>query len=738
MTNNFIKLIEEYTIIIPLIQRDYAQGRESETAKANNFLDAINSGLENGLNLDFIYGETREEINGETKNNKFIPLDGQQRLTTLFLLHWYASIGDNYLPNLTKFNYEVRSSTKDFIKELTKEENWAKFDKTDIKKSIKNSSWFFLSWENDPTVVAILNMLNLIEKRFKNTKVEEFDKITFELLKLDEFKLTDELYVKMNARGKPLTEFENFKAKFVELLGTDDVKKLDNSWTDLFWKNKDIKLEYIKDKDTKIKVSKDKNKDNNYYIDEMFLNFFTRITVNFHLVGENFEKKLDKVNLVNVIDIYKDVYEGEGTNLSDLVKILDELCKLNNSDDKFKIFIYEKDITYWERARFYAFSQYLLKSAQVDLESEEYKIWLRVTSNIINNLNIANIEDIQKTLETIKEMSGYIGNLLEYVGSNDFINEKPKKFKTLEYQKYEERFKAELLQNDMSWNEAIKDAEKHWYLNGHIGFLIELAGNNLEIFKKYYKRFNAIFKEDKEEFLFQRALLTKGNYFAKLGRNHTFCSFLKSPRAKDDNWKEVFHSDNREILKDLLADDRDLTAVIEGSNVDDWRKIFIENPKVLKYCKELQVRFKDKHKKEILLLTKKQTNGYHGELYSYDLFTNEFKGKTIAPFRESKYFSACENEEKSSVFLPNWKFDECEYELYIYYENEKYVIKFYEKNYNPISEVLADKLTKNGFSLETDNGGKYYLLETQYNCCQNKELLEFLAKFTDELKNVTI
>ena len=38
--------------------------------------------------------------------------------------------------------------------------------------------------------------------------------ITFDYIdiKSDEFKLTDELYKKMNSRGKPLTSFENFKA----------------------------------------------------------------------------------------------------------------------------------------------------------------------------------------------------------------------------------------------------------------------------------------------------------------------------------------------------------------------------------------------------------------------------------------------------------------------------------------------------------------------------------------------
>ena len=65
-------------IKIPLIQRDYAQGRPSKkiTSIREKFIKDIYR-----LNLDFVYGAT----NGK----RFIPLDGQQRLTTLFLLHLY-------------------------------------------------------------------------------------------------------------------------------------------------------------------------------------------------------------------------------------------------------------------------------------------------------------------------------------------------------------------------------------------------------------------------------------------------------------------------------------------------------------------------------------------------------------------------------------------------------------------------------------------------------------------------
>lgn len=57
----------------------------------------------------------------------FIPLDGQQRLTTLFLLHWYLAqitpdqdLCDRLLTalhradGLARFTYETRSSSREF------------------------------------------------------------------------------------------------------------------------------------------------------------------------------------------------------------------------------------------------------------------------------------------------------------------------------------------------------------------------------------------------------------------------------------------------------------------------------------------------------------------------------------------------------------------------------------------------------------------------------------------------
>src|SRR5688572_8742108 len=76
------------SIEIPIIQRDYAQGRQSKDVERirKQFLESLHRAITSQtspLKLDFIYGNVL--------SGKLIPLDGQQRLTTLFLLHWYIS-----------------------------------------------------------------------------------------------------------------------------------------------------------------------------------------------------------------------------------------------------------------------------------------------------------------------------------------------------------------------------------------------------------------------------------------------------------------------------------------------------------------------------------------------------------------------------------------------------------------------------------------------------------------------
>lgn len=91
MSNNtkaisFWNFLKENTIEIPIIQRDYAQGRLGKETLRKNFLRDLKNALDKGetIKLDFVYGSTENDI--------LNPLDGQQRLTTLWLLHWYIAL----------------------------------------------------------------------------------------------------------------------------------------------------------------------------------------------------------------------------------------------------------------------------------------------------------------------------------------------------------------------------------------------------------------------------------------------------------------------------------------------------------------------------------------------------------------------------------------------------------------------------------------------------------------------
>ena len=97
-------------IIIPKIQRSYAQGRKEEVQVREGILQELFTTLKEGrdIELNFIYGSLKENGNYEL-------LDGQQRITTLFLLHLYVYLQEKgALPSWFKncLTYETRNSSR--------------------------------------------------------------------------------------------------------------------------------------------------------------------------------------------------------------------------------------------------------------------------------------------------------------------------------------------------------------------------------------------------------------------------------------------------------------------------------------------------------------------------------------------------------------------------------------------------------------------------------------------------
>jgi hypothetical protein len=232
-------------IEIPLIQRDFAQGRTDDpvTRIRENFLGVLHQAAAGGerAGLDFVYGEVTDAT--------LRPLDGQQRLTTLFLLHWYVASRTGHLDaadGWTRFTYATRPGARRFCERLvqhalpagSRPSGW-----------IRDQPWYLYVWRHDPTVQSMLVMLDAIHARFADDDLTAvWDRlvdptepaISFHLLPIDDMGSAEDLYIKMNSRGLPLTEFETFKAQLDKALDgsprADELaRRLDGRWADVMW-----------------------------------------------------------------------------------------------------------------------------------------------------------------------------------------------------------------------------------------------------------------------------------------------------------------------------------------------------------------------------------------------------------------------------------------------------------------------------------------------------------------------
>ena len=617
-------------ISIPIIQRDYAQGRlnDKSTGIRNKFLDEIFNRLTNNesLFLDFVYGSIEDD--------KFIPIDGQQRLTTLFLLHLYfAKKEKKECEYLKGFTYETRSSSREFCEKLVVED--LDFTKDKISPDIKDSSWFMPFWENDPTVKSMLVMLDAIHDKFKNSNFyDRLENIKFSFLELKEFGLTDDLYIKMNARGKPLSEFENFKAEFEKGLSQEIKAKLDNAWLDLFWNLND---------DGKEKIE---------LVDKRYMAFFDGVALNFAIFKQGI-KDVKETKIFKTLDFFlnnKEIIEYT-------TKILDELCNISDKE-LLKNFtdIKKEDFAYETRANFFALSMFLINFGAQKLGGDFYKEYERITSNVARDFNRDSILNLRQVFEFINEICETCKNEDIYKLLEGFDDEQPKSFRTIGFYKWQEKKKLKLMQSDTRWIDAINEAEKHWYLGSNLTFLIDFAENDVEKFKEYYKKFDEIFKKDGENFLFQRALLAKGDYLVKRGYGYggeyfTFCNFNNNPRDKDDNWRSLFFDKKkRQILKELLEDERNLEKITDDFDKTDWRYYFIKYPQILAYCKFF---FIQRNGEMLRILTKSLSSSYQAEYYSYalciklredlKLSKEKIKYKDVTSSAENPYISISDN-----------------------------------------------------------------------------------------------
>lgn len=622
---SFWQLINRYKIEIPIIQRDYAQGRNDSKSKdvREKIISRIFEALAEGkaLSFDFVYGRVADGV--------FVPIDGQQRLTTLWLLHLYlfkrcilnngGACGKAY-PNfdpdvLSRFTYFTRQSSREFCKALVMNDIFPSPEsvsqETSVKNHIVDQSWFWSGWKADPTVAGMLRTLDEIHKQFNEKKprpntAEMLERllsdsrqcpVTFKFLNMGTHDLSDDLYLKMNARGLSLNAWENFKAQLEQWLegyckenGTPDwlkVKefsaKLDKEWLDFFWTEfsgesdpsrperhmlgvfrrhflnvwkhtSPVEKDIVNEESVEIVDDKQGNSIYDSLLPVVSDDLFTPFSV--------YESVLDHCRLDKTIRPIVNLFDALGLKQIGTAPAWD---KKNMRDP-----LNGEDTTFASRVRFYAVMKCFAKPITDDkaIFEAKYEAWMRVVWNILENVTIDK-DNYFSALKLIDELGDHWDDITNWLADPD-MGIKSGFVKT---QVVEEIEKAKLLVTGTEeLKQLIDQGEAHCILKGSLRFLMHEDGWQNK-FKDRLKRFLGLLKNVESEsnskgdnVLVFRAFISQFDDWELLKHGLRY-DVGRSPWGA---WRDLLRNDERKnrikYLYKVLDSERDLSKEEELQN----------------------------------------------------------------------------------------------------------------------------------------------------------------------------
>lgn len=805
MAETFWTIIQD-KIEIPEIQRDYAQGRINERVDAirenivSDLLDVLQSGKT--LNLDFVFGQSVDRTNQANFNKSkqsleqmlqvlkqysadsgvdfeskvapkpnanstdklLIPFDGQQRLTTLFLLHLYiGTMAEQNTTNLANFNYKTRESTTQFIEKIIENSNvilrFNPEEHIDIKQlsqAIKNQSWFFSSWQKDPTVAGMLVMLDEIRKQsiekgidFKSAwlNLVENNCIDFDYFDIQEEGFDEDLYVKMNARGKGLTDFENFRA-WLEKKHKNSLPhykweyKIDKDWMDLFWKTKnkvaDVDVNFMaffKNIALIKKISASSKSDSIYSVEKKLIEL---LKPNQYTPNSKYEKE-DVFNETTLDYIFKILEIIASDKEGELDTIINEVWTETFKSKTEKNFTESLltgfgPLNLYHKTFFFSILRFLEVKEKTNIYNYteqdwvSFKEWLRISRNLIynstiddvtnyipaiialNNLGKEKVLDINKALYQLtddKEKENWIS----------FFSEKQRK---------EECKKTHFILSDedsLIWSELINKAENHFYFYGQINFIFKLSNGEIRQFEEYLTKLSLLFSENNitsDVYILQCLFFAfdETNTWLKNESANRF-KFYKSTtgtsRDRNENWRILFNDDiKRNVLKDLLDSNicelDGIQALIKSKKenlvVDNWKYLILDEPLMLNHCGNALFTMSDEY--NIRLLEKTQNSSKQRELRSFYWYEKLKKAGhlNLPPFTYFWYFTGERGNLSPCIALTEWFYDNMNYFMDCFYDSNSFTMRFGKRTEGELNEEIASTLIdKHPFVL------KEYVLE---------------------------
>ncbi len=593
------------------------------------------------VKIGFIYAYHDLEYAG-----KFFLIDGQQRLTSLYLLllALYKKTGRGeefrsvyFKNNQLRIDYKVREASHDFMVAFVQNELVA--DSRDIKQN----NAYYKNYDEDTTICNLIANYKHIQHRIAEMPDNELQPFTYfieEFVEVNYFDTSlseqgEQLYLYMNSRGEDLSFQERIKSEIVLKESETDKKKAAGheweNWQNFFWQHRFYWTE-------KIRLQRE-NADVGF---QEFLKWATILQIfnGDHKRPEEFIHRIQGRVIFQTELLEKYQLNSPAFSFVYLQKLANTLS-----------YLYDKEV-------YGAFKPFLRKSYLANhLQTIDYVIicpllyfiahsnWedvaLKQRDVIRMGMFLKNITYFASTvgrapdtatidlLKMVKilcdlnltDITGFLDPLFDRKFRNILTPGEMAKLRLLSRQGREDS-RAEL--EEFIWK-ITNDAKISGFLEGNITILFDCVALDLEVISHdqiielggYYSLLQRLIADHFRSDILRRAMLTFDDYALQESGGTYRQEYIHKFSFVSDNgeWRRLFaHLDQKlvliEFIKDLyvsLTDYRFQTIqayfhelINAFTDTNDWRYAFIRLPQIMAYCQQKKILFQN-HQKIILL-----------------------------------------------------------------------------------------------------------------------------------------
>ncbi len=543
---------EDFWFVVPEYQRPYVWQKDN----IEELIEDLYYAFENKEDNDYFLGSLVLKKTENSEFNEYEVLDGQQRLTTFFMMIAVLRdllIEEDYkstmkemiyqkenklkkIPSRSRLTYCIRDNVGSFIDEFIIRDNGTQREEDLREKSNYDNT----SISNMSNGILIINNLLKDKERLDEFVAFLLNKALFIYVSTDNTEDAFRMFTILNDRGIPLTSADILKSINIgEINDKNDLKKYSKVWEDIegkYGNNFDRFLVFIRN----ILV---KQKANANLLDEFEKNIYEK---------GKLKKGKDTIDLLSKYDeIYDEIIELENKQLTNEYKNLITIMKIGlQSEDWIPVIMY-----YYDKFKLNRLDDFLIKL--------EYKFAGDLIAQVSPTTRTENMNKIMKEIEKIDSNS-----LNEFIENSEVFNIDERAYKNMiEGDIYKRRFNKYVL---LKLEYLMSDNTVH--LSGYTNISVEhVLPQNPNVNSEWRKIFT---DEEREEWTHKLANLVliskrKNSSLSNLNYKDKKEKYLKG-RVDAFKGSKIFIDNNLEWNKNILEkrQEKIINMLINNKHID--------------------------------------------------------------------------------------------------------------------------------------------------------------------------